>query len=124
MIFVFGSNRAGVHGAGAARTARLKYGAILGKGEGPMGMSYALPTKGFQIEMISLDEIREHVKKFIAHADDTPNRNFKVTQVGCGLGGHRAEDIAPMFRGAPSNCYFDSAWKPYLRDTVKYWGTF
>ena len=32
-IFVFGSNLAGMHGGGAARTARLYFGAVMGNGD-------------------------------------------------------------------------------------------
>ena len=44
-IFVFGSNPEGIHGAGAAATAKAKFGAIQGQGEGMQGNAYALPTK-------------------------------------------------------------------------------
>ena len=44
-IFVFGSNPEGRHGAGAAKIAREKFGAIYGQGEGLQGNAYALPTK-------------------------------------------------------------------------------
>lgn len=44
-IFVFGSNPEGRHGAGAAKTAKDKFGANYGQGEGMQGQSYALPTK-------------------------------------------------------------------------------
>ena len=44
-IFVFGSNPEGRHGAGAAKVAREKFGAIYGQGEGLQGNAYALPTK-------------------------------------------------------------------------------
>ena len=40
-IFVFGSNLAGIHGAGAARQARKQFGAAIGIGEGLTGRSYA-----------------------------------------------------------------------------------
>ena len=42
-IFVFGSNEAGRHGAGAARV-HLQYGAVYGWGYGHYGNSYAIPT--------------------------------------------------------------------------------
>ena len=45
MIFVFGSNLAGRHGAGAALYAARKYGAKYGVGVGRTGDAYALPTK-------------------------------------------------------------------------------
>ena len=44
-IFVFGSNPEGRHGAGAAKVAREKFGAVYGQGEGLQGSAYALPTK-------------------------------------------------------------------------------
>lgn len=48
-IFVFGSNPEGIHGAGAARVALLKFGAEYGVGEGLTGNSYALPTKDLRV---------------------------------------------------------------------------
>ena len=48
-IFVFGSNPKGIHGAGAAATAKAKFGAIQGKGEGMQGNAYALPTKDLEV---------------------------------------------------------------------------
>ena len=33
-VFVFGSNLAGMHGGGAARVARLHFGAVMGQGVG------------------------------------------------------------------------------------------
>ena len=50
-IFVFGSNEAGIHGAGAARIAFLKFGgAEMGLGNGLSGNSYAIPTKDRNVE--------------------------------------------------------------------------
>ncbi len=43
-ILVFGSILAGMHGGGAARIARLLFGAVMGKGVGLQGQSYAIPT--------------------------------------------------------------------------------
>jgi hypothetical protein len=50
VIFVFGSNPEGRHGAGSAKTAREKFGAIRGQGEGLQGNSYAIPTKDLRIK--------------------------------------------------------------------------
>lgn len=136
MIFVFGSNRAGIHGAGAAKYAYEKLNATWGVGEGLTGggpdnfpMCYALPTKGYKIEPITLLEIKQAVDTFITVAEYWALRGaeFKVTRVGCGLGGHIDADIAPMFLASPENCLFDKYWKPWLdRYEVKrrYWGTF
>lgn len=129
MIFVFGSNKAGIHGAGAANVAFKQHGAKWRIGEGIVGNSYALPTKGFHIEKVSLLEIQHSVNRFIETAEYCKDRGieFQVTRVGCGLGGHKDADIAPMFRTAPDNCLFDEYWKPWL-DTHetkrRYWGTF
>lgn len=122
-IFVFGSNLAGRHGAGAAKFAHEKLGAVMGVGEGLTGHTYAIPTKDAQIQMMDWDEIREHVHKFVTFAHDHPELTFKVTQIGCGLAGWRREQIAPLFVNAPDNCMFDSEWWVILGDKKKYWGS-
>jgi hypothetical protein len=133
MIFVFGSNKAGIHGAGAAKLAHKKYGAKWGIGEGitggPETLCYALPTKGFKIEELPLVEINNAVNRFISAAEYWALRGakFKVTRVGCGLGGKLDSNIAPMFKAAPNNCYFDEYWRPWLDlhgMKRNYWGTF
>lgn len=123
MIFVFGSNRAGIHGAGAALYARKFHSAEMGVGEGPTGNCYALPTKGFKIEKISLDEIQKAVDNFLVFAMGRPTQKFQVTKVGCGLGGYSNEVIAPLFKKAPDNCLFDEDWKPWLGKDFEYWGS-
>lgn len=45
VVFVFGSNLEGRHGAGAALFAKNNFGAIYGQSEGLQGNSYAIPTK-------------------------------------------------------------------------------
>lgn len=101
-----------------------KMGAIYGQGEGPQGQSYALPTKGKNITHMGLAQIQHHVGKFLAYARDNPDFDFQVTCVGCLRAGYHHSDIAPLFKDAPSNCYFDTKWHPWLSDTVKYWGTY
>jgi hypothetical protein len=122
LVFVFGSNLAGAHGAGAAAYARVHEGATLGIGEGLSGNSYALPTKDHQINSLSLEKIKEHVNKFLDFARNHPMLEFKVTQIGCGLAGFKPEQIAPMFVGAPESCYFDIEWAPWLGGSANYWG--
>lgn len=127
VVFVFGSNLAGIHGAGAAKYALDKHGAVYGIGEGLQGsgmyMSYALPTKDYQIQTMPLDTIKKHVDKFIETAKQHPELKFQVTCIGCGLAGYKHQDIAPMFKDAPDNCYFDTNWLEYLPDKT-FWGTF
>jgi hypothetical protein len=103
-IFVFGSNLAGIHGAGAARLAFGRFGAVWGVGIGHQGRSYALPTKDKDIETLSLPEINNHVIDFLEYARNNPQFTFLVTKVGCGLAGWTVEDIAPCFGGeTPAN---------------------
>lgn len=124
-VFVFGSNEAGIHGAGAARVALDSHGAIYGKSYGHYGDSFAIPTKNELItEALPLNRINGYVNGFIAYAEGHRHLNFQVTRIGCGLAGLKDKEIAPMFLGAPKNCLFDKAWYPWLGNGVEYWGTF
>lgn len=122
--FVFGSNEAGIHGAGAAKFAYQERGARYGKSYGHYGDSFAIPTKDEAIETLPLDQIQQYVIGFLAYAKGHRKLNFQVTRIGCGLAGLKDRDIAPMFVGAPKNCFFDLAWEPYLGKEANYWGTF
>jgi|ERR1700760_3137016 len=97
-IFVFGSNEAGIHGAGAAHLAYTKFGAIWGKGVGMAGQTYAIPTKNKNIQTLPLYKIERYVNKFIAYAVFSPQFDFLVTKIGCGLAGYSIEEIAPLFK--------------------------
>jgi len=123
VIFVFGSNEAGRHGAGAAKFALNHYGAQYGKGIGHYGNSYALPTKSAGLRTLHIDEIEKYADSFIAYAKDHPEYNFKVTRIGCGLAGLQDQRVAPLFAKAPENCYFDNVWATWLPEH-KNWGTF
>ena len=115
-IFVFGSNEAGLHGAGAARAALQHYGARYGKGFGPEGRSFAIPTKDEYIKTLPLSEIVPYVKAFILYAKTHPTKKFFMTRIGCGLAGYEDRDIAPLFRGSPTNINFPEDWQTYLED--------
>lgn len=112
-IFVFGSNREGRHGKGAALHARQKYGAIYGQPKGRQGNSYAIITKELRKDHlpVALFEIKDQIDEFIGYAVRHPDLTFIVTRIGCGLAGFRDEDIAPMFRFAPSNCVLPREWE-------------
>ena len=94
-VFVFGSNLAGNHGGGAARVARLRFGAIMGQGVGMQGQSYAIPTMQGGVETI-----KPYVNDFIQFASKHTNLTFLVTRIGCGIAGFRDEQIAPLFAKA------------------------
>lgn len=109
-IFVFGSNQAGIHGAGAAAAALRYYRAEWGVGEGITGQSYALPTKNHAICSRELEDIKASVDKFVEFANKYPEMEFFITKIGCGLAGFTNEQIAPMFVDAPSNCRVQDDW--------------
>ena len=98
-IFVFGSNEAGIHGAGAARQAK-SFGAKQGIGFGLQGHTYGIPTKDRRIETLSLRRIGNYADLFYDYAYAHPEKKFLVTAIGCGLAGYIAEDIAPLFKPA------------------------
>ena len=123
MIFCFGSNEAGRHGAGAALFAYRHKKAVYGAAFGLQGLSFAIPTMDPRIRPLSVELISKYVEIFLDFAERHPGTNFQVTCIGCGLGGKTHADIAPMFATAPSNCYFDLRWEKWLPGK-QFWGTF
>lgn len=132
-IFVFGSNLAGRHGAGAAKQAFEHWGATYYRGEGfMMGKmadhedmaSYGIATKDKEIKPRPLLDIECSVNKFLVFARNSlkihPDWTFLVTRIGCGRAGYTNVQIAPMFQeDTPDNCEFDPAWFPYGLKTWK-----
>ena len=94
-VFVFGSNLAGMHGGGAAHVAVQRFGAVMGRGVGLQGQSYAIPTMQGGVETI-----KPYVDEFVAFAKAHPELFFYVTRIGCGIAGFRDEEIAPLFAEA------------------------
>lgn len=124
-IFVFGSNTAGVHGSGAARTARELFGAKLGVGEGLTGQSYAFPTLnadshgGLHLRQRGDVELVESVRKFYQCCADNRHLSFLLTRVGCGLARYTNMYMRDIFRapvlflvapGPPPNVVFPEGW--------------
>jgi hypothetical protein len=112
MIFVFGSNLSGFHGAGAAKYAHQYYGAEMGVGEGFTGKCYALPTKDKNIRTLPIQDVRYHIAKFFTEASVKQTLTFKFTPVGCGLAGFTVHEMSSIVRslGAPSNVLFTNEW--------------
>lgn len=130
MIFVFGSNTKGIHGAGAAKDAYINHDAEWGKYYGLSGNSFAIPTVDARTKdwnKVPLIAIQHYVQLFIDYAKLHPELEFQVTRIGCGLAGYKDEEIAPFFKNAPWNCLFDTKWEPFfqnLKNEFRYWGTF
>jgi len=94
-VFVFGSNKEGMHGGGAANYAFHHFGAVMGCGVGLRGQSYAIPTMQGGVETI-----KPYVDEFVAFAKDHPELFFYVTRIGCGIAGFKDKEIAPLFSEA------------------------
>lgn len=123
LIFVFGSNLLGIHGKGAAKTAQDVFGAVPGCGLGRSGSSYAIATKKRPTatqKQMSLQAIEWQVKAFLLYAEHYKDLDFYVTRIGCGLAGYKDEEIAPFFRGASRNVYFESEeWGQVATSEIK-----
>ena len=91
-IFVFGSNRQGWHGGGAAAYARQRFG-LSGEKESDARDSVMRSLQW-------MDRLRKSVlmwREFIAYAEAHPELTFLVTEIGCGIAGYTVTQIAPLF---------------------------
>ncbi len=107
-VFVFGSNKGGLHAGGAARQA-VQWGAVFGKGVGYSGNTYAIQTlegHGWGTKTphiggpLPLSEIKRYVDEFTEFTHVLSWGHFLVTPIGCGIAGFTPEEIAPLFRVA------------------------
>lgn len=113
--FVFGSNLAGAHGAGAALFAKRWRNAQVGVGAGFTGQAYAIPTKDHALKPLPLTTVASGIARFLDDASAHPDTQFEVTRVGCGLAGWNDTDIAPHFMDAPANVELPYRWRQ-MRD--------
>lgn len=113
-IFVFGSNRYGLHAGGAAQVAVEKFGAIDGQSTGQQGSSYAVVTADGNGMPLPLKLIRAQIDVLLDHAVLSIPTQFFITRIGCGIVGYRDDQIAPMFKNAPPNCSLPEEWKEWV----------
>jgi hypothetical protein len=119
-IFVFGSNLAGRHGAGSAREAYLNWKAEYGVGSGRTGNAYAIPTKDKFLNVLKIDEIKNHVENFIVYANSKPDLEFVVVKVGCGLAGFKENEMKKLFKNCPENCVLPIGWRTKEEGEIDY----
>jgi len=117
-VFSYGSNSAGIHGAGAAKLA-LKWGAIYGE-DGFNGQTYGISTKDHFIQTLPLCEIKQNVDIFIHFVKQHSELEFLLTKIGMGLAGLKLEDIAPMFLEAKDlpNLVMPKEFYDFFTDSV------
>ncbi|OTG94924.1 hypothetical protein [Acinetobacter sp. ANC 3832] len=117
-VFVFGSNMAGTHQGGAAKTALLHFGAMKGAGRGWSGQSFAIPTMNEHLQQMPLSQIQHYVDDFKIYTKNHPKTKYFITSVGCGVAGYTVEEIAPMFKGISHNVIFPSSFRPFVEKTL------
>ena len=123
VIFVFGSNPEGRHGAGSAKVAHDVFGAQYGVGEGLTGNSYAIPTKDLRIKenkgyrSIPSEKIVESIEKMYTTARSMPEKRFMVAYRNLpgqySLNGYYGKEMMEMFASAapiPQNVVFSKEW--------------
>ena len=104
-IFVFGSNRAGFHGGGAASFAYRNFGAEWGVGIGRTGQTYAIPT------MNGDDLFKESAAEFIKYATQHPELEFLLTPIGTGIAGYDFNFVNELFKELPKNVIKVGGWQ-------------
>lgn len=120
-VFVFGSNTQGRHGAGAAKIAKDKFGAIYGQAEGIQGNSFAIITKDLTKDdkkhpSRTQEQIKEQIQKLYDYAEAHPEKEFVVaySAQGRNLNYYTNEQMAEMFATAsssvPSNIVFEEGF--------------
>lgn len=121
MIFVFGSNLAGIHGAGAAAYAYNHCGAQWHVGEGLTGRAYALPTKDKNLQTRSYPDISVSIARFANCVRLTPRYNFNLTPIGLGLAGLDPAIIAKQLKAEfgpdlrkTNNLFLHPTWLDYV----------
>lgn len=123
-IFVYGANTEGRHGAGAAKVAREKFGAVYGK-TGLQGQSYGIITKDLGATShpsISIEAITKQIADLYELARQRPDLEFYVAYSGNGknLNGYTSEQMASMFalHPVPDNIVFEEEFYKLVYSTL------
>lgn len=121
-IFVYGSNQFNIAGAGSAKTAVDKFGAIYK--DCPMGLcgqSYGIITKSFNDIPVSLEFITYQIQALYYFSLLRPELTFYVTKIGCGLAGFETEEISNIFKTCipftPTNIILPIEFFPTIKQT-------
>ena len=110
-IFVFGSNLAGRHGAGAAKQAHDFFGAEYGVGEGLTGQCYAFPTLDGQLRRLPIAALEDSRDRLYRCCNANPDKRFLLTKVGCGMAGYPEDTMRGLFTDPPANLILPEDWR-------------
>lgn len=117
-VFVFGSNLAGQHTEGAAKTALDHFGAVKNVGRGWSGQSFAIPTMNEHLQQMPLSQIQHYIDDFKIYTKNHPKTKYFITSIGCGTAGYKVEEIAPMFKGISHNVIFPISFRPFVEKAL------
>ena len=76
--------------------------------DGLSGQTYGISTKDRNLNPLPLQSIQDNVSEFLYEAEERPQLEFLVTRFGSDA------EIAPMFRGHPSNVVLPNRWQLML----------
>lgn len=111
-IFVFGSNLAGKHIGGAARQAKESFGALEGCSEGWVGQSYAFPTLNIDFSRRTKSELFKSRDILYKTCRSSPDKEFLLTKVGCGIAGYSEQKMKELFTdNPPDNLTLPEDWQ-------------
>lgn len=132
VIFVFGSNYEGRHGAGAAKIAKEHFGAVYGQAEGLQGNSYAIPTKDLRVKenngyrSVSKEDIIDNIQAMYRSAEANFTKTYMVAYTNPpekrSLSGYSGKEMIDMFLKAgpiPHNVQFSSVWKEEMTRQIQ-----
>lgn len=145
-IFVFGSNPAGFHGAGAAKAA-MKFGAKYGIGRGIQGNTYALITKNLKagftekgtgikyekegFQSVSKDQISKNIDELYECVRNNPDKMFIIVYKNetwdngspkKSLNGYTGEEMFELFtkdKDVPPNIAMHETFKPLAKNWLE-----
>lgn len=118
-VFVFGSNLAGLHRGGAAKTAKENFGALQGVGRGWSGQSFAIPTLNEHFQPMPLSQIEYYLQDFKLYTRNHPKITYFITAIGCGGAGYHPKDIAPLFKDISDNVILPIRFQQYLESLTE-----
>ena len=116
MIYVFGSNLAGLHSTPDALHALHHHGAKVHSGEGRHGNSYAVPYRDTGLQLVSKHDFKRAVSAFCQYARERQEWIFALTPIGIGRDDFSKEAVLQWIKvgGLPTNVVLTSQWVTML----------